>query len=302
MNSLRQSSPTMQIDGDKIKKLREKHGVTQLYIAEVTGVSVDTVSRWENNRSPAVKRENAEALASALEVDIADIIRYEVESVQDQDVDTEALVAQKNKTAYAFGLLVIAFIVSAAAWKLMAPPPFTVKTDRLLPAYTPPETEIPVVLKIKTSSGKGRRVIVREKIPPGWKFIGAVAAPDHGPTSEGIVKWILNLDEGLAQIAYLVKSPTLAEEGSPHHFTGTVVLGGKNGEETVIEGESRIDIEYVHWADIDADFKISDSEVLAALERLDAARGLELDPSAPRELWGTDGYVWDAAKKVFKSK
>ncbi|MHB8765688.1 MAG: helix-turn-helix domain-containing protein, partial [Deferrisomatales bacterium] len=67
--------PTLRLDGDRIRTLREDKGLTQLYVAEVAGVSVATVSRWENNRTPAVKRENAEALAQALEVEVDQILQ-----------------------------------------------------------------------------------------------------------------------------------------------------------------------------------------------------------------------------------
>ena len=47
---------TVRVDGDAARRIRESKGLTQLYVAEVAGVSVDTVSRWENNRMPAVRR------------------------------------------------------------------------------------------------------------------------------------------------------------------------------------------------------------------------------------------------------
>jgi len=300
MSSIRPSPPTLQIDGDKIKRLREEHGVTQVYIAEVTGVSVDTVSRWENNRSPGVKRENAEALAAALEVEVSDILRDDVVCADAPEDEFDSPQPRKNKTLLAAIFAAVALIVSAAVWKLSSPLPLEIEPTRKLPAYTPPGTEIPVVIEVNVVSGKGRRIVLRETIPQGWKFIGSVAAPDQGPTNSGLIKWILDLDSGTRKIAYLVKSPSKAKEGTSFQFTGDVVVGGKDGAEVKIKGESRIDIEFVHWADIDADFQISDSEVLEALERLDAARGLELDPSAPRDLWGTDGYYWDDVEKTFK--
>ena len=58
------------IDGNRIKQIRESKDFTQLYIATAVGVTVDTISRWENNRSPYIKRENADKLADILEVPV----------------------------------------------------------------------------------------------------------------------------------------------------------------------------------------------------------------------------------------
>ncbi|MCI5166768.1 MAG: XRE family transcriptional regulator [Candidatus Electrothrix sp. GM3_4] len=64
---------TVTIDGSKIKQIRESKGLTQDYLATVVGVAIRTVSCWENNRSPNIKRENAESVAKALEVPLEDI-------------------------------------------------------------------------------------------------------------------------------------------------------------------------------------------------------------------------------------
>src|SRR5512138_2808817 len=75
-------STALRLHGDVIRQLRESRGLTQLYVAEVVGVTVDTVSRWENNRTSTVKRDNAQALARALEVELDDILRDEPPGAQ----------------------------------------------------------------------------------------------------------------------------------------------------------------------------------------------------------------------------
>ncbi|WP_339138044.1 MAG: helix-turn-helix transcriptional regulator [Candidatus Electrothrix sp. GW3-4] len=67
------SQTTIAINGPKIKELRNANSLTQLYISEVLGVTVDTVSRWENNRSPNIMLENAQKLAAIFEVTIEEI-------------------------------------------------------------------------------------------------------------------------------------------------------------------------------------------------------------------------------------
>ena len=64
----------VKIDGSRVRNLRESKGLTQLYIATVVGVTTDTISRWENNRYPTIRRENALKLAEALEVPLDDIL------------------------------------------------------------------------------------------------------------------------------------------------------------------------------------------------------------------------------------
>ena len=73
--------PNIAIDGLKIRQLRETKKLTQLYVANVVGVTTDTISRWENNRYPTIKRDNAEKLAAALEVGLAEIEKKEERTI-----------------------------------------------------------------------------------------------------------------------------------------------------------------------------------------------------------------------------
>jgi len=78
---MRQLPPTLRIEGGRVKQLREEKGLTQLYVATAVGVTVDTISRWENKRYPTVRRENVLKLAEILEVDVSEIM----ESGEKQD-------------------------------------------------------------------------------------------------------------------------------------------------------------------------------------------------------------------------
>lgn len=285
-------SPTVRLDGDAVRRLREERGLTQLYVAEVARVSVDTVSRWENKRTPAVRRENAEALAQALEVDLEQILEPE----------TGPSEPARPRRRATLGAAAAAFLVLAGGlgwWWAAGRTPVVVEAARRLPPYTAPASRIPVVVHIRIVSGEAPRVILRETLPSGWILEGASPPPDQGPTPDGVVKWILPIEEGRAQVAYAVRTPTGAAEGSAFRFRGEVVTAGRRGSETPVKGEGRIDLEYVYWADEDADFQVSDAEVLDALERLEAAKGLGLDPSTLRRLWGAGEYAWDRAKGRF---
>ncbi len=74
----------VKIDGAKVKLLREKQGLTQLYIATAVQVTTDTISRWENKRYPSIKKENGLNLAEALGVDL----EYLLETVTDDSPQT----------------------------------------------------------------------------------------------------------------------------------------------------------------------------------------------------------------------
>ncbi len=287
------SPPTVKLDGDKVRRIREEKNLTQLYVAEVAGVSVDTVSRWENNRTPAVKRENALALARALEVDLPEILEAEPPPV----AGTAPAQRRLSPWAVAGGLVLLG--AAWALWRALAPAGPIVEARRRLPAYTPPGSSVPVLLEVRSESREAFKVVVRETLPPGWEMAGATVAPDQGPDAGGTAKWILPIEEGAARIAYLVRSRPGAPEGTASRFEGEVVPPGRRPGKAPIRGETRIDLEYVHWADQNGDFHISDAEVLDALERVEAAHALGIDASDLRDLWGAPEYSWDRGRNAF---
>ena len=65
---------SVDINGSKIRSLREQNDLTQLYLATVVGVTTDTISRWENRRYPSIKLENARKLADALGVPLEELL------------------------------------------------------------------------------------------------------------------------------------------------------------------------------------------------------------------------------------
>jgi len=66
-----EKSSAVCVDAAVVKRIRESRRLTQLYVSKVVGVTTDTISRWENNRYPTIRRENALKLAEALEVPLA---------------------------------------------------------------------------------------------------------------------------------------------------------------------------------------------------------------------------------------
>ncbi len=305
---------TLSLNGDRVRSIREGKSLTQLYIAEVVGVTVDTVSRWENNRTATVRRDNAEALAGALEVPLDEIARREEgqfrpengEETPDRTEEEpsqpscapEAPAGSKSLKILVAAAVIAVLAASAFFWVIFIRSNVMIGAKRLLPPYSPPGSLVPVVVKITTSREDENMVVVKETLPPGWTFVGAVPAPDQGPGPDGTVKWIAQLKNGSGRISYLVKAP-MGRESSRHFFKGEVVGAGDKGHPKETAGPSRIDLEYVHWADEDADFRIDDAEVLSALERLEPMRSLGLDPADLRALWGAGVYSWDKDKGRF---
>lgn len=276
------------LNGDRVRQLREHNGLTQLYIAEVVGVSVDTVSRWENQRTQTVRADNVRALAAALEVAVEELIAAPPEPPPPDNAPP------RRQPRWPLAVVVIAALAAAGAgvWLWWGGPP-ELEAARRLPAYTAPGTLVPVVIRARVVSGEVRMVVLREQIPPDWEFVGAVPAPDQGPDSAGGLRWIVPVNGGRAVVGYVVRAPVAGKESSVYRFTGEVVTAGKAGRTVAVKGAGRIDLEYIHWADEDGDLRIGDGEVLDALERLESVPGLGLDSSDLRALWGAGEYRWN---------
>ncbi|MDF1556321.1 MAG: hypothetical protein P1P84_24860, partial [Deferrisomatales bacterium] len=150
-------------------------------------------------------------------------------------------------------------------------------------------------------AGEVARVVVREQMPPGWQFVGAAPAPDQGPDAAGKLRWIVPVNGGRATVAYVVRAPAGAPEGSAHRFSGEVVTAGKEGRKVAVRGEERIDLEYIYWADEDGDFQVGDGEVLDALERLETVPDMGVDTGDLRALWGAEEYEWNRDRGGFRA-
>ncbi|MBI5014921.1 MAG: helix-turn-helix transcriptional regulator [Deltaproteobacteria bacterium] len=287
---------SLRLHGDVIRRLRESKGLTQLYVAEVVGVTVDTVSRWENNRTSTVKRDNAQALAQALEVALEDILR-------DDEPATDAAAPgptppRPRRRVVAASVTVLA-VIGLVVWALWPPPPVRVQAGRRLPAYAPPGAVVPVVVWLRSEGSSPQRVILREQLPPGWSLVSSTTPPDAGPTPAGLVRWILTAGPAVSRLAYLVRAPADRPTGTAYRVRGEIVTPGRRGKPMTLGGDTRIDVEWVHWADENGDFQVSDTELLDALERLEAARALGVDAAEVRALWNAGSYRWDEKGERF---
>ena len=83
-------SSTVCLDAAEVKRIREGQQLTQFYVSKVVGVTTDTISRWENNRYPTIRRENALKLAEALDVQLGDLLLKPVEAAAEEKAAEQA--------------------------------------------------------------------------------------------------------------------------------------------------------------------------------------------------------------------
>ena len=292
--------PVVAIDGAKLKSIRESKKLTQLYVASVVGVTTDTISRWENNRYPSIRRDNAEKLAAALEIELAEILRRE---------EAEEPVAEVPLPAGGLGrrrawLIILAstvLVVVAAVFLSRQMFPSSM-AERWLPRFGAPGAVIPVQIRItRRDAASGTGLIVKERLPAGWRLVNSAppAAPGQSGTDE--VKWFIPPGSGQATISYTVQVPPTAELKTTASFSGEVVLhGGGISRRGACGGDNSVTVAGVHWADRNGDGRISDEEIIPAYYLTEEMRGLGLDWKTIEAIWSGKGYRWNPGTRDFE--
>lgn len=276
---------TANIDGAAIKQIREQQALTQLYVAKMVGVTTDTISRWENNRYPTIKRANAERLAEALEVPLDDILCNNAEDSTPSDAGVRRL---SRKLWLLIGAMVCISVALFLFWIFYLP---EIKAERVLPSYGAPNAVIPVQLRL---SGAGVRGVVRETLPRGWSFIAASPQPDSVDLETGLIRWIVQLDEHPLKIYYLVKIPVASALNSMAAFDGELIAHtatGRNRCELI--GANKLVVAKIHWADLNGDGLIDDDEMLDASYLSENMPSLPLNLDAVEDLWIEEQYYWN---------
>ena len=197
------TSPSVAIDGGVIRRIREEHKLTQLYVAKVVGVTTDTVSRWENNRYPTIKRDNALKLAEALEVDLEEILQKE---------DTEIAVnipQQKLQSRRWLFLLLLAgagLLLLVFLFQFNSPPVPILQATRILPRYAAPGSHILIQIKLSaTRPLKG--MILKETFPPGWHLLASEPVVSHLDSDSGVARWIFRKPLVSSRVFYILEVP-----------------------------------------------------------------------------------------------
>jgi transcriptional regulator with XRE-family HTH domain len=295
------------IDGDKIRALREGQDLTQLYLATVVGVTTDTISRWENRRYPTIKLENAEKLAAALNVALDELLdggqKETVAPVlpdRDEDKGTSRQRSRRRLSWPQWGLaaaLAVGLILALSL--VLVRPPDRVTAIRILPAHAAANSPFPVLIQLQADGNQDTTVLIRDQLTGECETTtvgddGSLKAFGSQP------RWIGKLARGQACFLYLVQPKAI--DGDQILFRGDLVLQGTNDKTVPIQGADRVKIAPFHWADDNQDLQISDGEILQAFERYSRSEASVLNLNQLEELWLSGTYAWDGHAFTTKSR
>ena len=295
-------SPAVAIDGTKARAIREAKKLTQLYVASVVGVTTDTISRWENNRYPSIKRDNAEKLASALEVDL-DEIRRDGEPAEpvpaSSDAQSPSPEAPRPSLRYGvISVVIAAMVVAGFFWfrqQRNAP-----EATRILPLYAAPGNIIPIKIKLHRQAGDTRGVIIKEQLPTGWTFVkSSPPSMAIGPKQE--LKWLVPPGAADISILYAVLLPVTEQLDHAVSFSGKIIVQ-ENGSHTSapVGGARQTTVAGRHWADQNGDTRIDDTEIMPAYYLTEEFKGFGLDWKEIETIWNSRGYVWDQTNHTMR--
>ncbi|MCM2265913.1 MAG: helix-turn-helix domain-containing protein [Desulfuromonadales bacterium] len=294
------TSASVCLDGTILKQIREEKRLTQLYVSKVVGVTTDTISRWENNRYPSMRRDNALKLAEALEVELAELLRK-----PEPEPEAEPGPAPRNWLPMFFAggimalLLLILVVVLLRQQERQPPPPASITAERVLPRFAAPGFAIPVQVRLTQRSGEGG-YILREYLPKGWKLLQSNPPASSLDNDNGMVRWIVKAGDSRESVVYLVEVDRAAKPGSVGIFQGEVVAGSGESQAAVpVQGEGRAAVAPFLWADLNGDARIDDGEMLQASYTVDEMAGVHIDWLELERLWNAGGYRWDEGKSRF---
>jgi len=299
MNPIRydDKSSTVCLDATEVKRIREGQQLTQFYVSKVVGVTTDTISRWENNRYPTIRRENALKLAEALDVPLGDLLLKPVEEPAE-----EKLVVQKKSPAFWFMTIILPLVALFVLFSLLGKSPSlpaSVTSERILPDFAGPGSTIPVQIRM-THREKSEGIILREYFPKGWKIVQANPPTSSLDNVNGVARWIIKAGDNRDRVVYLVQVDPAAKLNSQERFQGEIVASRKGNQSAVsIQGESAIAVAPVHWVDANGDKRIDDGEMLEGSFTIEDMAGVHIDWEDLEELWDAGRYSWDAQKKKF---
>jgi len=307
-NSFAGPMSMVKIDGAKIKLLREQQGLTQLYLATAVEVTTDTISRWENRRYPSIKRDNGLKLAEALNVSLEDLLETGTDEDAASDLSAPAPPAatdkektpktgfRKNRVLLLVVMAAVCGLLGGLAWYFLFPSstgPFVAK--RILPPHCISGQPFPVLIEVSGAPDTATALIIKETLPESATIQATSPKVAAGGLKNNQIKWLKKID-GSALFVYTVS--VTGKEGEKVQFGGTAAIS--TDAESMIKGDSAIDISRYHWADTNEDNIISDDEILAVYDRYSEIKDIDLDIDLIEELWLGSEYRWDAATSSFK--
>lgn len=305
--------PMVNIDGARIRRLREEKGLTQLYVATVVGVTTDTISRWENRRYPNIKKDNAIKLAEALESQLADIIEHSqpVTPAEEPAPPPDTAAAEPTTPPVALPqpkprftsqniiVLGVAFLLLALTglvlfwWHTATEEEKQITAFRTLPAHATPGVPFPVIIEVTTNANLPFSLILKETLPPD--SIPAQGKPQFVSQTSGppVLKWIDKISKEHAVYTYLVRLKPQVKMGTIHQFTGRVTVRSDDNPSITISGADSLQASPFHWADSNSDGRIDDEELLSVYETYGGIEGLTFGNKLIEDIWTAKGYRWN---------
>ncbi|MFH1019744.1 MAG: helix-turn-helix transcriptional regulator [Pseudomonadota bacterium] len=325
--------PMVNIDGARIRRIREEKGLTQLYIATVVGVTTDTISRWENRRYPNIKKENAVKLAEALESQLADIIEHSQPAPQAEPPNQEDPAPRSDTATEPAGpeappafepaappaatpprprltsrpgiMLFSAFLLLlltglALIWRYDNDGDGQVTASRTLPTHATPGIPFPVLIEVTTSVSRPFSLILKETLPPGC--IPVQGKPQFVPQENDppVLKWIGKITGEHAVYSYLAKLRPETEMETVHQFTGGVTVRSDDNPSIPVSGTGSLQASLFHWADSNSDGRIDDEELLTVYETYGGIEGLHFGKKLIEEIWAAKGYRWNQEVRSYE--
>ncbi len=299
----------VKIDGGKVRQLREEKGLTQLFLATSVEVTTDTISRWENKRYPTIKKENGIKLAAALEVDFEEIlekeeqeqeIQPEPEKIQPQAQPSTSEPVSAMPRFFYFSLFLFVLVLAGlvAWWMRPAPKTVHVCAHRILPAHSPRDLPFPVVIHVDSGdSDVALSLILKETVPRGVMVLASIPSFSDQDVESGELKWIQKINRKKV-FAYMARF-TAEIHQEMVRFTGSITLRRKGQQTKSVHGNEKLKIAPFHWADSDADGRISDEEILTVYDEFSDIAGLGLDIDQVEEMWLGSGYRYDSESGSF---
>jgi transcriptional regulator with XRE-family HTH domain len=290
-------SSTLCIDAAAVKNIREMHRLTQLYVSKVVGVTTDTISRWENNRYPTIRRDNAIKLAEALDVSLEDILLKPIEEANAPTASAKSRAPLGWLVVLALAVLVLSALY--ASLQESPSPPVPVTAARILPTFAAPGSTLPVQIKLTHRAEQGG-IILREYFPRGWTIIQSSPPASSLDNVNGVARWIIKADENRDRVVYLIQVAPEARGSKAAAFQGEVVASqGGNRSAVAVQGGESIAVAPVHWADSNGDGRIDDGEMLEGSFTIEDMAGVYMDWNDLEALWDAGSYRWDGKAGVF---
>ena len=208
--------------------------------------------------------------------------------MENRDITTEKT-GRSRKVGLVIGAVVLLAALLVFFYRQLAAVPLA---ERDLPSYGAPGKTIPVQIKVDRRNYGSGGFIVKEGLPPGWRFVASLP-PAAGRNDANEVKWLIPPGKGPVTIYYTVQVAPDAPLKTAATFTGEVVVhAGGISRRSPSTGDMALTVDLVHWADDNGDGRIDDDEIMPAYYLTEEMQGLGLDWKEIEAIWSGKGYRW----------